>query len=176
MIVFIRRTAVASCLLLVASCVTDELVVYKDSVVSKEAKKAFVGVYQVTDWPGNEKPESVSVTEKEGKLRFSYSVPNKKSDFRFVLSKIPNSKKDLYLLSIPGQEATNQANMFLIGRTVKENTYIWVVFSTLAVAKDHLSFQNGKAKAEDVKQFLAMHGDDFVMANDPEVTLKNPKS
>lgn len=175
MLVFVRRTLAASFLLVVAGCVTDDFAVYKDSVVNKEAAKAFVGVYEVKDWPGNEKPESISVTEKDGQLRFAYSVPGKKYDVRFVLSKIPNSNKGLYLLSIPAQEATNQANMFFLGRAEKENTHIWAVISTLAVAKDHLSFLNGKTKAEEVKRFLAMRGDEFVTANDPQVRLKNPK-
>lgn len=69
---FVRRTIVASCLLLVAGCVTDELAVYKKSVVSREAVKAFEGVYQVEEWPGNVKPESVGVTEKDGELNFAY--------------------------------------------------------------------------------------------------------
>ena len=175
MIVFLRRTLLASCLLFVAGCVTEDLAVYQDSVVSKEATKAFVGVYEVKQWPGNAAPERVRVTVEDGKLRFSYSLPDKKYDVGFVLSKIPNSKKDLYLLSIPGQEATNQANMFFIGKAEKEKTHIWAVFSTLAVAKDHLSFPNGKAKAADVKKFLAQHADEFVTENESQVRLETGK-
>ncbi|MBP89297.1 MAG: hypothetical protein CMJ64_21715 [Planctomycetaceae bacterium] len=90
---------------------------------------AFVGVYLVEDWPGNAKPKSVGVTEKDGELSFSYSLPDKKSELRFVLSKIPNSKKHLYLLSIPGQDGTNNANMFFVGQAENEQTHIWVVHS-----------------------------------------------
>lgn len=173
MAIYVRRIIAATCVLFVAGCETDELAVYKDSVVGKEAAKAFVGVYQVRDWPGDEKPESVCVTEKDGELRFSYSVPDKKYEVRFVLSKIPNSKKDLYLLSIPGQEATNQANLFFVGQADKDQTNIWVVSSNMAVAEGHLGFQDGKAKAGDVKMFLAKHADAFVAANEPQVKLKH---
>lgn len=172
MVLLVRRTFVACCLVLVAGCVTDEPTVYKDSIVGKDAVKAFVGEYQVEEWPGNAKPESVSVAQKEGELSFSYSVPDKKYDVHFVLCKIPNSKQDLYLLSIPSQEATNQANLFFIGKTEKKETHIWAVFAKLPVANDHLSFQNGKAKAEDVKTFLSKHADAFVQANEPQVRLK----
>ena len=72
MLVFVRRTLAVSCLLFVAGCVTDELAVYKDSVVNKEAAKPFVGVYRVKEWPGNEKPKSVNVTEQDGELKFIY--------------------------------------------------------------------------------------------------------
>ena len=65
--------------------------------------------------------------------------------------------------------------MFFLGKADKDQSSIWAVFSNLPVAKDQLSFQDGKAKAEDVKTFLAKHADDFVMANKPQVTLMNPK-
>jgi hypothetical protein len=175
MTIFKRRIVAATCLLLVAGCVTDELAVYKDSVVTREAAKRFLGEYQVEQWPGDAKPERIRVTEQDGELSFSYSLPDKKIQLRFVLSKVPNSKKNLYLLSIPGQEATKQANMFFLGKADKDQSSIWAVFSNLPVAKDHLSFRDGKAKAEDVKTFLAKHADDFVMANEPQVTLMNPK-
>ena len=45
----------------------------------------------------------------------------------------------------------------------------------MSVAKDHLDFENGKAKAEDVKKFLAKHADAFVTANERPATLKNEK-
>lgn len=173
---FFKRHFVAIlCLLCFVGCVTDELAVYKDSVVSKEAVKAFVGVYQVEEWPGDAKPESVCVTDKDGELSFAYSVPDKKVDLRFMLSTIPNSKKDLYLLSIPSQDGTNNANMFFVGQAEKEQTHIWVVHSDFPVAKGQLSFSCGKAKADDVKQFLAKHADAFVTANEPQVTFMNPK-
>lgn len=176
MAIYKRRIIVATCLLLMAGCITDELAVYKDSVVSKDAMKPFLGMYQVEQWPGDMKPTSISVTENEGKFRFSYSLPDRKVDARFVLSKIPNSKKDLYLLSIPGQEDTNQANLFFIGRMKQDQASIWVVVGELPVARDHLKFTSGKAKAEDVKTFLAEHVDAFVAANEPQVTLQHAKN
>ena len=48
----------------------------------------------------------------------------------------------------------------------------WAVFSNLPVAKGELKFKDGKAKAEDVKTFLAKNADAFVTANEPQVTLK----
>ncbi|MBC8355744.1 MAG: hypothetical protein H8E66_27525 [Planctomycetes bacterium] len=173
MVALARRTTAAFCLLFVAGCVTDELVVYKETVVTKASIKPFIGVYHVEEWPGNAKPESVRVTEKDEDLHFSYSLPDKKVQLHFLLSKIPNSKSELYLLSIPGQDDTNQANMFFIGKAEKGQTHIWAVFSNLPVAKDHLKFQDGKAK--EVKKFLAKRADAFVMANEPQVTLKNPE-
>ncbi|MCB9925553.1 MAG: hypothetical protein H6822_25610 [Planctomycetaceae bacterium] len=176
MSVLARFTIAVSILVPLVGCITDELAVYEDSVVGKDAAKAYVGVYQVEEWPGDIEPETVRVTWKGEGLRFAYSVADKKVDLRFVLSKIPKSKNELYLLSIPGQEATKQANMFFIGRAEKENTHIWAVFSTLPVARDHLEFTSGKAKAEDVKTFLMQHADEFVSANEPQVTLKHIKN
>jgi len=173
--VLARFTITVSILVALVGCITDELVVYKDSVVGKEAAKPYLGVYHVEEWPGDMKPEKVRVAEKDGELHFSYSVPDKNYDVRFVLSKIPNSKKDLHLLSLPGQGATNQANMFFLGKATQNETRIWAVFANLPVAKDHLTFQNGKFKAKDVKAFLSKHADAFVMANEPQVRLKNPK-
>jgi hypothetical protein len=175
MAIYKRWIIVATCLLLIAGCITDELAVYKDSVVSKDALKPFLGVYQVEEWPGDDKPESVRVAEDDGELSFSYSLPDRNIQARFILSKIPNSKKDLYLLSIPAQAETDQANMFFVGKADKDQTYIWAVFSNLPVTKDHLSFIDGKAKAEDVKSFLATHADAFVAANEPQVKFKNEK-
>jgi hypothetical protein len=176
MAIYKRRIIVATCLLLMAGCITDELAVYKDSVVSKDAMKPFLGMYQVEQWPGDVKPTSISVIEKEGEFNFSYSLPDRKVDARFVLSKIPNSKKDLYLLSIPGQADTDQANLFFIGKSEKDQASIWAVSGDLPVASDHLKFKSGKANAEDVKTFLAEHADTFVAANEPQVTLKHAKN
>ena len=169
------RMIAAASLLVVAGCVTDEVAVYNDSVVNQQAAKRFLGEYQVEQWPGDMKPETIRVADKDGKLRFSYSLPEKKIDLEFVLSKIPSSEKDLYLLSIPAQADTNQANLFFIGRADKDQTYIWAVFSNLPVAKEHLSFEQGKAKADDVKTFLVKHADAFVTANEPQVTLRHEK-
>lgn len=176
MVIYKRRIIVATSLLLMAGCITDELAVYKDSVVSKDAMKPFLGMYQVEKWPGDVKPTSISVIEKEGEFNFSYSLPERKVDARFVLSKIPNSKKDLYLLSIPAQADTDQANLFFIGKSEKDQASIWAVGDNLPVASDHLKFTSGKAKAEDVKTFLAEHADTFVAANEPQVTLKHAKN
>ncbi len=175
MLVFVRRTILACCLLLVAGCVTEELVVYKESRVSKEAMKPFLGEYQVEKWFGNTMPEIVRVTQKDGEFSLSYVLLNKKVQLHFVLSKIPNSKKDLYLLSIPSQDDTRQANMFFIGEAEKDQTHIWAVFSNLPVAREHLKSQGGRAKALDVKRFLSKNADAFVTANRPQVTLKNEK-
>ncbi len=156
-------------------CITDELVVYKDSIVGKDAAKPYLGVYQVEEWPGDMRPEKVGVAEMGGRLAFSYNLMEKKYDVRFVLSKIPNSKKGLFLLSIPGQPDTNQANMFFLADVTKDETYIWAVLANLPVAKDQLTFENGKFKAGDIKNFLMQHSDAFVQANQPQVKLKNPR-
>ena len=175
MVVFLRRTIVAVGLLLLVGCVTEELVVFEEGVVKKGAMKPFLGTHQVEQWPGDTKPTSIEVTEKDGEFSFSYAVGDQKIHLKFMLSKIPGSKKKLQLLSIPAQEDTNQANMFFIVKAGKDQTYIWPVFSSLPVAKDHLEFEDGKAKAEDVKTFLTKHADAFVTANEPPVTLKHRK-
>jgi len=172
MFVFVRRTIVACCLLLVAGCVTEELVVYKDNVVGKKGMKPFLGTYEVKQWLASKKPESVRVSKKDGEFSFSFVQSDKKIRMQFVLSKIPNTKKDLYLLSLPSQKDTKRANMFFIGKAEKEQTRIWAVFPNSPVANEHLKFQGFKAKAVDVKKFLANHADAFVTENEPQVTLK----
>ncbi len=175
MAVSMKRIAAVVCLMLVSGCVTDELVVYMEGVVSGEAMKPFLGTYRVEEWPGDMTPESVRVaTKKDGELSMSYSLPDRIVHVQFILSKIPNSKKDLYLLSLPSQQETKQKNLFFVGQAGAEQTHIWAVFSNLPIAKDHLTFKNGKAKAQDVKTFLAKNADAFVAANDPQVTLKSP--
>lgn len=170
----VRSAWTAGCLLLLAGCVTDEPAVYKDSVVTKEVAKPFLGVYQVKKWPGNMKPETVLVTQEDDKMSFAYSAGNKDLKLRFVLSKIPKSKKDLYLLAVPSQGDTNRANIFFVGRALEEETHLWVVVSNSPVAREHLQFTSGRAKAEDVKAFLAKHADEFASANEPQVQLENP--
>ena len=173
MAVAVRSTIAALCLLLVAGCLTDELVVCKESVVVEEAMKPFLGVYRVEKWFGNDKPESLRVTEKNGEFQFSFLASGR--ELHFVLSKIPNSKKELYLLSIPRQDG-NPADMILVGKAEKERTHIWAAFANLPVVEEHLSFQDGKAKAEDAKKFLANHADAFVTANEPQFTLEQEAS
>lgn len=175
MTVLARRTIALSCLLFATGCVTDELVVYKESVLSKDARGPFLGVYEVLEWPGEMKPESVRVTETDEELGFSYSLPDKNIQLDFVLSTIPNSKKKLHLMSIPSQQDTNRANMFFIGKAERDETQIWAVFSNSPVAKQQLNFTGGKAKAEDVKAFLVAHADAFVTANKPQVRLRKGK-
>ena len=172
MFVFVRRTIVACCLLLVAGCVTEELVVYKENVVAKKAMKPFLGTYKVEKWIADKKPESVRVTEKDGEFSFSFEQSDKKIRMKFVLSKIPNSKQGLYLLSLPSQKDTKRANIFFIGKAEKEQTQIWAVFPNSPVANEHLKFQGFKAKVVDVKKFLAKHADAFVTENKPHATLK----
>lgn len=174
MMVLLKRTLPVCCLLIASGCVTDEVVVFKDAIVGKDAAKQFLGVYKVEEWPGDMRPESIRVTEADGKQSFSYSLAGNEIKVQFVVSKIPKSEQDLFLLSVPGQDDTKQANLFFIGKREKEKTSIWAVLSTLRVARDNLSFQIGKAKANDVKQFLMNHADAFVAANKPVVTLVNP--
>jgi len=172
MVVFLRRATLVVGLLSIAGCITDELAVYQDSVVGKEAMKPYLGTYHVEAWPGDMRPTSIAVTQEEDKFSFSYALGDRKVNVNFVLSKIPGSRKDLYLLSLPAQKDTEQANMFFVGQAGKERTSIWAVFSSLPVAQEHLDFTDGKAKAEDVKKFLKQYADAFVEANEPQVALK----
>lgn len=173
MMITARWTSLAAvCLLAAAGCVTDKPVSYEDNALSQQEMKSHVGTYQVESWPGNVKPDLVKVTEAEPGLQFSYSLPNEQIEARFQLYRIPESRKDLYLLSLPAQEDTNQANMFFIGRKQDDQTQIWAVFGNMAVAQDHLQFTEGKARAEDVERFLRQRADAFVAANAPQVVLK----
>ncbi len=175
MVVYMQRLLAVSCLLFVVGCVTDELAVYKESVVKKKDMKPFLGEYAVVEWPGDAKPKKVRVGQKEGKFHFAYTADEKKIQASFVLSKVPKSKKGLHLLSLYKQESSNNANVFFIGRVEKEKTHLWVVHSNLPVAKGELTFTNGKAKAGELKEFLAKRGDAFIAANEPLVTLVKQK-
>lgn len=176
MAMIMNRLLAISCLLLLAGCVTDKLVVYKDSVLSEKDMRPFLASYKVEKWPGDNKPETVRVAGKKGKHHFTYTTGEKKIKVRFLVSKIPGSKTGLHLLSLPAQKDTNQANLFFIGRAKKDQTDLWIVFSNMPVAKGRLEFENGKAKAEDVKKFLSKHADAFVKENKSTVTLRREKS
>jgi len=63
--------------------------------------------------------------------------------------------------------------MFFVGKAGEDVTFMWAVFANMPVAENHLSFLDGKAKAEDVKTFLATYADAFVAANEPQVTLEH---
>jgi hypothetical protein len=92
-----------------------------------------------------------------------------------MLSKIPNSKRNLLLVSVPSQGDTNKSNIFFIGQVEKGKMHLWIVVSNMPVAEGRLAFENHKAKAGDVKKFLSKYADEFVRANKPTVTLKKVK-
>ncbi|MCO6459030.1 MAG: hypothetical protein J5I93_27295 [Pirellulaceae bacterium] len=172
MAVSVRPLLPALCLLFAAGCLTDELSVYEDARLNEAAMKAFAGDYQVVRWPGDTKPQSVGVTQRDGKFRFAYTAGDQNVDAHFVLSRIPGSQQKLLLLSLPKQDATSQASMFLVAKSGPEQTDIWLVLADSPVAQGQLAFEQGKAKAEDVKKFLAAHADQYVTANQPAIRLQ----
>ncbi len=171
----LRLVAVA-CLFCTAGCLSKEVVVYKEGLLDKKAMKQFQGDYQVEQWLSDEAPKRVRVTEKEGKHYFSYTTPRRKYKLAFVVSKIPNSKMDLHVLSIPKLPETSSDHLFFIAQAKKGRTRLWIVYANTPVAKGRLEFGDGRAKAKDVKQFLAKHADEVVKANKPSVILRDPKA
>ena len=166
------HAAIAALVFLAATgCVSDQPAVFEDSRLGAEAMQAFVGEYQVVSWPGEQKPTRVAVARRGDEFYFSYDVPGR-TEAVFVLSKIPNSKSELLLLAVPGQKSTNQANLFFVCRADKERADLWLVFANSPVADGKLEFDQGKAKAEDVKRFLARHADALVEAVGPQVRLR----
>lgn len=172
MAVSVRPLWAAVCLLFAAGCVTDELAEYEDARLNEAAMKAFVGDYRVVLWPGDTKPPSLAVVQRDGKFRFAYTAGGQNVDAHFVVSKIPGSQQKLLLLSLPKQDATSQASMFFIAQPGPERTDIWVVLADSQVAQGQLAFEQGKARAEDVKKFLAAHADQYVAANQRTIRLQ----
>lgn len=159
------RAALLGGLLLLSGCVSDELVSYPDHPFSDQAKREYLGEYTVVRWPGEVKAESARIRLDEGVLRFEYKQGGKPVSLKLVLSHVPGSRKQLFVAAIPKQTENARANLFFLGRTVKDRTELWAVLGNSDVAKGKLPFRQGQAKAAEVVEFLRAHGDAFVDAN-----------
>ena len=183
------RCLLPLCVLIAGGCVTDELAVFEDDLLSSEEMKALMGEYVWTEMKGRgEEPEK----PKEGKLvleqrgpRYFFAMSELADDGKrggnegyFMLSKIPGSKANLLLLSCPHVSPRKPYaidNLFLVVKVEKNVAYGWLVMESEPVAKGRLtageSGSNGY-DADELKDFLTKYADAYVLANHPNLTFQ----
>ena len=169
----------------VSGCETDKLVFFEEGLLTGKEMEPFLGRYEVEIWVGKKHdpksvsaPTSVIAAEENGRYFFSYSESNKQRKSAFLLSKIPDSKLDLFLFSAAIKEkGLLTGNLFWIGRVHKGKTYFWKVMPDAAVAKGRITLTDKERvfRSEDVKAFLEKFADAYVLANDPYIVLKKSK-
>ena len=167
--------AILGSLPFVSGCETDKLVFFEDGLVTGKEMKPFLGKYAVERYFDTQGPKTILVKEEDG--RYFFSGATRRDDvkkYAFLLSKIPNSKLGLHLLSLPPSKEIHR-KMFAIGRVHEGKTYLWVVFDKDPVAKGRIAYKDGKFRSEDVKAFLEKFADAYVLANDPVIVLKKSK-
>ena len=173
-------------LLLLSGCLTDKLVFFEEGLLTGKEMEPFLGKYDVEIWKGKKldpkpvsAPTSVIAAEENGRYFFSYSESDQQNRKNaFLLSKIPNSKLDLFLFSAAIKEkGLITGNLFYIGRVHKGKTYLWEVMPDAAVAKGRIKVTDKERvfRSEDVKAFLEKFADAYVLANDPIIVLKKSK-
>jgi hypothetical protein len=166
--------AVAFALVCTSGCLSKKLVVFEKNKLDAKAMKPFLGNYEVKEWISEDGPKSVLVTAEDGKHYFAYTTPERNYKLDFVVSKIPNSKQDLHVFSVPKQEASSD-HLFFIVQAKKGFARFWVVFGNTPVSKGRLEFPDGRANDVDVKKFLSEHADEFVKTNKPSAILRQKK-
>ena len=162
---------------LLAGCVTDKLVVFQKGLLSDEEMKPFLGEWTLTrrlDWDGKKRAfrkGTLALAKKGLDYHFLMELDDDRwSADHFLLSKIPNSKSGLLLLSSPKVDSCE--NFFGIAKQDNGTLYFWVVCEDQPMAKGRLSIQDGSFRASDVESFLEKHADAFIRANSPNFTFK----
>ena len=162
------------CNSLLASCQTDELLVFYDKVLGFDQMNDLLGVYDVEIQSGE--GGKIALTKKNNLFYLEYCLDSSdKQQMNFIASAIPN-QNDFYVISFP--EIDEVENSFLLMQLEGNEIRMWIIVGEENVVKDHLStelFDIDKGyPVEVMKNFLLKHALAVALTNKPtwELTKK----
>ena len=168
------------CNSLLASCFTDELLVFYDTVLGFEQMNDLLGVYDYENEDGSQ--EKIALTKKNNLFYLEYCLDSSdKQQMNFIASAIPN-QNDLYVMSFPEVLSLGEygeiENGFLLMQLEGNEIRMWIIVGEENVVKDRLSpelFDYNKGyPVELMKNFLLKHALAVALTNKPtwELTKK----